>query len=536
MFVTEMGDSKNFTVENGIYKGRVTNLDNYKSFGELIWINIRKHGDKIARLNACTEETITHADLQNKAIKCALWLQKQGIKSADIICVCTGIDNLESIVPCLSAVYITAIINAWLENTNLETAEYFLELMMPKAIFCSEKSVNVILSAIKKTKCNPTVVVFGNHPDAISFSNILKECSDEEVINFHYIEPDDTKKTACIAFTSGTTGMPKGVEVSNYSMLLILQENIVNMTNLRLLWFSPLYWMSGLLLNLYAIIDGATAILYPEFDEEMTCRLIEKYKIELVYLPTIMINQFLREDYITKYSLSSLSVLLCGGMALRPKMQEKLRRNLPHAQILQGYGTTELISLATFQQPHHKNGSCGTVCSNVQMKIVDIESGKILGPNQAGEIWAKFASMMTGYYKSPEMKSVIDEDGWLHTGDYGYVDEDGELFIINRIKDVIKYRGLDIRPGEIENVLSSHPAVQEVAVIGVPHTLDGEHPLAFIIKRPGAMVTEQELIDFVAKDMMDHYKLRAGVIFLDSFPRTSTNKIIKKDLKAMVTK
>ncbi|KAL6261341.1 hypothetical protein P5V15_006438 [Pogonomyrmex californicus] len=408
--------------------------------------------------------------------------------------------------------------------------------MMPKAIFCSEKSVNVILSAIKKTKCNPTVVVFGNHPDAISFSNILKECSDEEVINFHYIEPDDTKKTACIAFTSGTTGMPKGVEVSNYSMLLILQENIVNMTNLRLLWFSPLYWMSGLLLNLYAIIDGATAILYPEFDEEMTCRLIEKYKIELVYLPTIMINQFLREDYITKYSLSSLSVLLCGGMALRPKMQEKLRRNLPHAQILQGYGTTELISLATFQQPHHKNGSCGTVCSNVQMKIVDIESGKILGPNQAGEIWAKFASMMTGYYKSPEMKSVIDEDGWLHTGDYGYVDEDGELFIINRIKDVIKYRGLDIRPGEIENVLSSHPAVQEVAVIGVPHTLDGEHPLAFIIKRPGAMVTEQELIDFVAKDMMDHYKLRAGVIFLDSFPRTSTNKIIKKDLKAMVTK
>ncbi|XP_011632280.1 4-coumarate--CoA ligase-like 9 [Pogonomyrmex barbatus] len=159
-----MGDSKNFTVENGIYKGRVTNLDNYKSFGELIWINIRKHGDKIAR------------------------------------------------------------------------------------------------------------------------------------------------------------------------------ENIVNMTNLRLLWFSPLYWMSGLLLNLYAIIDGATAILYPEFDEEMTCRLIEKYKIELVYLPTIMINQFLREDYITKYSLSSLSVVLCGGMALRPKIQEKLRRNLPHAQILQGYG------------------------------------------------------------------------------------------------------------------------------------------------------------------------------------------------------
>jgi len=146
-------------------------------------------------------------------------------------------------------------------------------------IFCNEKSVDVVLNAMKEKNCSPTVVVFGKHVGAISFSDILRNCNDTEVADFRCAELDDIKKTACIMHSSGTTAMPKGVELSNYTMLLTTQDNILDMKNVPTLWFSSLYWISGVLLNMKAIMQGAKVILYPEFHEEMTCQLIEKYKV-----------------------------------------------------------------------------------------------------------------------------------------------------------------------------------------------------------------------------------------------------------------
>ncbi|KAL6261338.1 hypothetical protein P5V15_006436 [Pogonomyrmex californicus] len=532
--------SNHFTVDNGIYKGKAMfehYLANYKSFGELIWCSLKKHGDKIAYLDAHTEETMTYAELHDKAVRCALFLVKQGIKSNDIITVSTD-NHLNAIVPCLSAAYINAIFNTWYENLDLETTLYHLNLTMPKIIFCCEKSVHVILSAIKEKNCNSTVVVFGKHINAISFADILKISSDAEVTNFHYAELDDIKKTACILYTTGTTGLPKGVELSNYSMIYIsgnIKENkaIQGNETINLLSFSSLSWMSGIMMNTYAIMYSVKIILYPEFDEEMMCRLIEKYKITTLHLIISMINRFVKGSYIKNYSLSSLKYIITGGAILKSKVQEELKNILPHVAIYQGYGMTEICGIATLQLPNHKNRSSGTVVSNMQMKIVNPESGKVLGPNQSGEICLKSPFMMTGYYRNSEMtKNMIDDEGWLHSGDLGYVDEDGELFIVDRIKELIKYRGNQISPAEIEDVLMSHPAVLETAVIGIPHELDDEHPVAFVTKRPDAMVTDQELIDFVAKNMMDHCQLR-GVIFLDKFPYVGTGKISKKDLKIM---
>lgn len=165
-----------------------------------------------------------------------------------------------------------------------ETALHVLQLSTPKMIFCSEKSIDVVLTAIKGTNCNPKMVVFGKHTNAISFSDILKNCNDTEVENFHYVELDDIKKTACIMHSSGTTGMPKGVELSNYSILILSQEKKLNMNNVPTLWYSSLYWLSGIMMNCNSIVQSAKVILYPEFDEEKTCQLIEKYKVMLRYI------------------------------------------------------------------------------------------------------------------------------------------------------------------------------------------------------------------------------------------------------------
>lgn len=164
-----------------------------------------------------------------------------------------------------------------------ETVLYWLKTMTPKMIFCSEKSVNVVLSAVKEQNCNSPIMVFGKHVGAISFFDILRNCNDAEMANFRYIKLDDIKKTACIMHSSGTTGIPKGVELSNYSMLIICQQNLMNLTNVTSLWYSTLYWLTGIMMNFNGIMQGTKAIIYPEFNEEMTCRLIEKYKV-ILYL------------------------------------------------------------------------------------------------------------------------------------------------------------------------------------------------------------------------------------------------------------
>jgi 4-coumarate--CoA ligase len=165
----------------------------------------------------------------------------------------------------------------------LETTLYYLQMTTPKIIFCCEKSVHAILSAIKEKNYSCMVVVFGKHVGTTSFSDILKNSNDGEVANFCYAKLDDIKQTACIMHSSGTTGMPKGIELSNYAMIAVVQTNNLNVINVPSLWYSSLCWMSGIIMNFCGIAQNFKAIIYPEFDEEMTCQLIEKYKVILFY-------------------------------------------------------------------------------------------------------------------------------------------------------------------------------------------------------------------------------------------------------------
>ncbi|XP_014487959.1 PREDICTED: 4-coumarate--CoA ligase 1-like [Dinoponera quadriceps] len=526
-----------FEVENNVYKGPTSPYSGtYKSIGEMVWKKINGFSDKIAQFDARTKETVTYKELQKKIAKCALWLQEQGIKPDDVVSVCTH-NHVNALVPCLAATYVNAIFNPWDEEMNLPTALHVLQLTTPKIIFCNENSTNVVLQAIHETKCSPKVVVFGSHPKTISFASILSGYSDAQAAHFRYVENDNMKKAVCILHSSGTTGMPKGVEMSNYAMLSMNADSVIDLNEMVSLWFSSLYWISGTILSLKAISQGAKIIIYPEFDEEMTCILIEKYKVTWLFIGTSMTNRLIKAGYVKNYSLLSLKMIFCGGAILHQETQRDLKHILPHVEILQGYGMTEIGGIATCQNSYHKAGSCGIPVLNVQLKIADSNSGKALGPNQMGEAWLKSNNIMNGYYRNPEAtRSTIDEEGWLHSGDLCYIDEDGELFVIDRLKDLIKYRGHQISPAEVETVLLTHPAILEVAVVAVPHPTDDEHPIAYATKKPGAEVTEKEIINFVANNMMDHFKLRAGVVFLDTFPYTGSGKIAKKELKAMAKK
>ncbi|XP_076248734.1 luciferin 4-monooxygenase [Calliopsis andreniformis] len=528
-------DDAPFTIENNVLKGKlVPCIPRYTSVGQLLFDTMKNNPNIVGQVDVATEQEDTLAEMLERAIKCALWLQKQGVMKGDMVAVSTH-NHFDSFIPCIASLFIGAVFNPWDYEMNIQLARYFMNLTEPKVIFANEQSVGVVLEAAKIETFPIKVVCFGDYPGAIPFSEVLNSHDNSAVENFQCTEIDDHLHPATVFFSSGTTGLPKGVQLPHLSWLHILEgKDVLSFNNLTPLWFSSLYWISGTLLSMKSLGACTKKIIGGDYDEKTACEIIEKYKVTWLMLGTSMANRFARYTDLKNYDLSSLKYMLIGGASMKQESEKVLRKSVPNTSIVQAYGMTELGGICTVQLPDSTNGSCGVVLANCEIKIIDPETQKTLGPNQTGELCAKTPTMMTGYYKNPEAtKSIIDKEGWIHSGDLAYYNEKGEIFIIDRLKEMIKYRGHQITPTEIESLLHTHPAVLEVAVIGVPHPTDDEHPVAFISKVPNKEVKAQEIINLVETNLMDHCKLRGGVHFMASLPHTPSGKIARKELKAI---
>ena len=191
------------------------------------------------------------------------------------------------------------------------------------------------------------------------------------------------------------------------------------------------------------------------------------------------------------------------------------------------------MSLAFAKEPFEvKSGACGTVVRNAEMKIVDPETGLSLPPNQAGEICIRGAQIMKGYLNDEEAtKRTVDKDGWLHTGDVGYIDDDDQVFIVDRFKELIKYKGFQVAPAELESMLIAHPDISDAAVIPMKDEVAGEVPVAFVVRSSGSKIVEDEIREYISKQVV-FYKRLAGVFFTDSIPKAPSGKILRKELRA----
>ncbi|XP_017893188.1 4-coumarate--CoA ligase 1-like [Ceratina calcarata] len=527
-------DEPLFTIEDNILKGRVVKIDSkYTSIGKLLFDSLRNKPDFIGQVDTITGNEDTFGEIADRAVKCALWLQKYGVGKGDVVAISTH-NHLDAVVPYFATFFLGAIANPWDYEMNIQLARHFIKLTQPKVIFANEKSVSVIMEASKIEVFHTKVVSFSGFPGTIPFSDVLKDHTESAVVNFECKQIED-HLTALILFSSGTTDLPKGTQLSNRALLNVMElnENFALSTTTPM-WFSSLYWVSGSLLSLKSITSYSKKIIAPDFDEKTACELIEKFQVSWLMLSTSMSNRLVRYNHLHEYNLSSLKTLLTGGAILTKESEELMRKNLPNTRIIQAYGMTELCGLVLIQLPDTVSGSCGVISTNCQAKIVDPGTGNVLGPNQPGELCVKSWSMMTGYYRNPEAtKATIDKEGWMHTGDLAYYNEKGEFFIIDRLKELIKYQGHQMTPVEIETVLHSHPAVLEVAVVGIPHPTDDEHPVAFVSKVPNKEVSAEELIKIVEMNLMDHHKLRGGVKFLPTLPHTHSGKIARKELRAV---
>lgn len=236
---------------------------------------------------------------------------------------------------------------------------------------------------------------------------------------------------------------------------------------------------------------------------------------------------------VDQFDLSCLKVIVCSSAPLSADTEAAVYRRIGKKKIRQVYGLTEASICLMQTEKNNKAGSVGTVPPGVYGKIIDPDTGKLCGPYERGEMLFKSNSLMRGYVNNPQAtRDVIDADGWFHTGDIGYYDKDGEWFIVDRLKELIKYKGYQVAPAELEALILTHPYVQDVGVIGVPDERSGEVPLAFVVRKVD--VSEKDIIDFVAERVSVAKRLHGGVQFMEQIPRNSTGKVLRKVLREKV--
>jgi len=356
--------------------------------------------------------------------------------------------------------------------------------------------------------------------------------------------PTTPDQTAVIIYTSGTTGRSKGVELTHFNlysnaqyMPLWVLSDFPNKMELMgpghtVLAALPLFHSFGqTAMQNSALMYGAAICYLPRWDAETALGLIQRHKITAFAGVPTMFMSWLNLEKAGTYDLSGLRVTMSGGAPLPWAVFEQVRAKFG-IQILQGYGLTETSPVVCFSQCNRPviPDSSGRAIWGVQVKAID-DQGRFVEPGQEGEIVVRGHNVMKGYYKRPQATAETIVDGWLRTGDIGRIDADGNVFIVDRKKEMILRGGFNVYPAEVERVVFAHPDVQEVAVISVPDEYLGEEVKAVVVLRPGARTSEQDIIDYCKKHLAA-YKYPRIVEFRDQLPKGPTGKVDKKRLVA----
>ena len=348
--------------------------------------------------------------------------------------------------------------------------------------------------------------------------------------------PVDVKDhVAVLPYSSGTTGNPKGVMLTHHNLVsnLVQGSSVVaaepDDVVIAVLPYFHLYGLQ-ILIN-FNLRLGATTVSLPRFDLEQFLQVMQDHAITRAYLVPPIVLALAKHPLVDKYDLSKLKTIVSGAAPLSEELANEATDRLG-AEILQGYGMTE-TSPATHValEGSGKPGSVGGLVPSSECRVVDVSTGEDVEPGESGEIWVRGPHIMKGYLNNPEATAeTIDDDGWLHTGDIGYMDEDGDFYIVDRLKELIKYKGFQVPPAELEGLLLSHPAVADSAVIPVPDDEAGEIPKAFVVLKPGAEATASELQDFVAGQVASFKQIRE-LEFIDAIPKAISGKILRRVLR-----
>jgi acyl-CoA synthetase (AMP-forming)/AMP-acid ligase II len=373
------------------------------------------------------------------------------------------------------------------------------------------------------------IFVFGEAEGATPFASLLTDNG-----RATQVEINAREDLVALPYSSGTTGLPKGVMLTHYNLV----ANLRQMQGLcyfyeddTLICVLPLFHIYGLVVVLnMGLYTGATVVTMPRFEMESFLKAIQDYDVTLAHIVPPIVLGLAKSPVVDNYRLPKLKTIFSGAAPLGEDLTRACMDRLG-CVVRQGYGMTE-TSPVTHSSPapprELKFGSVGVPAPNTECKILDLENGEMLPAGQRGEVCVRGPQVMKGYLNSPEATAqTIDPHGWLHTGDIGYVDEDGHFYIVDRAKELIKYKGFQVPPAELEAVLLSHPCIADAAVIPCPDDEAGEVPKAIVVLKQET--DSQSIIDYVTARVAPHKRIRY-LEFVDKIPKSPSGKILRRVL------
>ncbi|KAG6445161.1 4-coumarate--CoA ligase 1 [Manduca sexta] len=507
------------------------------NFGEFIIDKLWTYREKVAVINGATDEFLTFGDILQQAMNFSISLARMGVRKGDVIALCS--ENREEFWGAVIGVICSGAVLSTVSTAYVEgEIKHAMSISKPKYVISSPsfyKSHEVTLKSFNHVK---KIIIFGDekpnntllYKDMAVANGVFKNVNYDD---FKAVDVIGQKDTLFILYSSGTTGLPKGVMLSHLNVLTACSVSPSNDPNAVTIGISPWYHVMGLVGGLLSFSCGRTSVYTAKFNVELFMKNIEKYRTQqLTVVPPVLVavcKSTLKSD------LSSVRVIYSGAAPLHKETVEALYEKFPNLQgVLQGYGASETtLAICRFDKVvSTKPGSVGRAAPGVVLKVVDIETRKPLGPNQQGEICAKGELLMKGYMGGGK-KDDFDEEGFYRTGDVGYYDDDKYFYICDRLKELIKYKGYQVPPAELEAVLLQHEAISDAGVVGIPNKAAGEVPMAFVVLQPGKTATEEEIKFFIAKRLSNPKRLRGGVKFINAIPKNASGKILRKELRKM---
>ena len=502
---------------------------------DMSWVGVLEHHARRTPdkpIAVCGDDVMTYRGMLDQASALAAGLAARGVGAGDVVGL-LSYNSIEFLTTVFAANYLGAVAMPINWRLAAEEVRFILDHSRARALVCDDALVGLATAAAGRLEGDDLVrvCVTGEAPEGWErFGDLL---TGAPAVPRAAVAGDDTHR---LMYTSGTTGRPKGVMLTHANLAWKNYAHVAEMgftSDDVGLACGPLYHVGARDLGTTAMIAvGATTVIHRAVDAAAVVDEIERSGVTAMWAAPAMVRAILDVPGIERRDLSSVEVIIAGGEKMPIPTIERIRSTFPSAWFADAYGLTETVSGDTFLDRDStvtKLGSVGRPCQYLELDIWD-ESGASLPAGERGEVVLRGPKVFKGYWRDPEATAKAFAGGWFHTGDIGVRDDDGFVYIVDRLKDMIVSGGENIASSEVERAIYEHASVVEAAVVGRPDERWGEVPVAFVVVSPGASTTPGELVEH-CRGLLGKYKVPKDVVLVEALPRNPSGKVLKRELR-----